>query len=235
MKCDKKSNDFKTVLTTFKDNILEWVTSGLSGSGKGFDADKLDGKDGSEYALSTHNHDTRYLGKTATATDSDKLEGEPKSYFAKANGDASKKFKVADATNNDEAVSLWQLKQLGVTKGKTDDTNFSVSISGDGEQTFWSGTVIVPERATTVVFIAPIAVHRGSTSGGTSIKAVIDGTTKNNYLTDSGSQRDGTSGMITKDVSNMQGQSIDFDFRIINTNADITAIGAEKLIMFIEE
>jgi hypothetical protein len=40
---------------------------------KAADADKLDGIDSTGFATSTHNHDTAYLGITATAADSSKL------------------------------------------------------------------------------------------------------------------------------------------------------------------
>ena len=39
---------------------------------KAADADKLDGIDSTGFATSTHNHDTAYLGITATAADSSK-------------------------------------------------------------------------------------------------------------------------------------------------------------------
>lgn len=41
--------EFKDVLAEFKNTIVGWVKSALSGSGKGFDADKLDGKHASEF------------------------------------------------------------------------------------------------------------------------------------------------------------------------------------------
>ena len=41
--------EFKDVLAEFKNTIVGWVKSALSGSGKGFDADKLDGKHASDF------------------------------------------------------------------------------------------------------------------------------------------------------------------------------------------
>ncbi len=67
--------------------------SGNDGAGSGLDADKLDGKEASEFAQSAHNHDNRYytesesdarfLGKTAKAADSNLLDGLDSSAFSR--------------------------------------------------------------------------------------------------------------------------------------------------------
>ena len=57
--------------------------SGNDGSGSGLDADLLDGLQASNFALTGHNHDASYLGKTAKAADSDKLDGLDSTAFAR--------------------------------------------------------------------------------------------------------------------------------------------------------
>lgn len=58
-------------------DLLKTVDS----SGSGIDADYLDGKHASDFSLSSHMHDEKYLNKLAKAVDSDKLDGKIQQNF----------------------------------------------------------------------------------------------------------------------------------------------------------
>ena len=51
------------------------LTTADEGSGNGLDADTLDGNHATAFATAGHNHDSTYLGISAKAADSDKLDG----------------------------------------------------------------------------------------------------------------------------------------------------------------
>jgi len=77
------SNNFQGWDLYDAQGLLDLVKT-VDGTGSGLDSDLLDGKHASDFATSTHNHDTAYLGITATAADSDKLGGKEGSEFASA-------------------------------------------------------------------------------------------------------------------------------------------------------
>lgn len=81
-------------------------------------ADKLDGKDSTEFASASHNHDSQYLGISAKAADSDKLDGNDSTYFATADDLTSH----TTNTNNPHNVTAAQLGAANIlTQIKTVD------------------------------------------------------------------------------------------------------------------
>lgn len=58
--------------------------SANDGADSGLDADLLDGNHASAFALTSHNHNTVYLGITAKAADSDKLDGVNSTSFVRS-------------------------------------------------------------------------------------------------------------------------------------------------------
>ncbi len=91
------TNDLDTKLPA-DDYTAEDVLNKLKtvdGSESGLDAEFLDGKASSEFATAAHNHDDKYLGKSATAADSTKLGGKlPSAYAA-----SSHTHTIANVTN----------------------------------------------------------------------------------------------------------------------------------------
>ena len=76
----KADNALPSSSYTANDVLSKILT--VDGPSSGLDADLLDGKHASEFATSSHNHDTAYLGLTAKATDSNKLDGKDSTDFS---------------------------------------------------------------------------------------------------------------------------------------------------------
>ena len=111
----------------------------IDGSGSGIDADKLDGLDSSNFAKNdlSNTNDSTILSKiknvdgSGSGLDADLLDGLDSTAFAKLNGDSNQKFKVADAVDNDDAVSKSQLlahyPTLIYVEYTTDTSDMSIS------------------------------------------------------------------------------------------------------------
>ena len=98
----------------------------VDGAGSGLDADLLDGKHGSYYATTSHNHDTVYLGINAQAADSAKLAG----YSAQEGSEGNTIVKRSSAGNvyatsfNEGGTWLYE-KYLGKTAQATDSAKLN--------------------------------------------------------------------------------------------------------------
>jgi hypothetical protein len=98
----------------------------VDGAGSGLDADLLDGKHGSYYATTSHNHDTVYLGINAQAADSAKLAG----YSAQEGSEGNTIVKRSSAGNvyatsfNEGGTWLYE-KYLGINAQATDSAKLN--------------------------------------------------------------------------------------------------------------
>jgi hypothetical protein len=126
---------------------------------KAVDSDKLDGKDSSEFALAhshpfasdTHNHDTNYLGITATASNASKLENKTL---------ATIKTEVVDSIVNGAGGAYDTLKELE-TEIKANDGDISTVITNLGDKV--SKTSSQAMRATDALTVSDdtITIHKG--------------------------------------------------------------------------
>ena len=103
----------------------------------------------SDYALATHNHDSAYLGKTATAADSSKLNGQAASYYQAALPTTTTAGKVLKSTStagsvtwgDDSNTNTWRnvkvdgIEKLGTGTG-TGSLNFISQTTNNGDISF---------------------------------------------------------------------------------------------------
>ncbi|BAS67629.1 hypothetical protein [Bathymodiolus septemdierum thioautotrophic gill symbiont] len=73
----------------------------------------------------------------------DQLGSVDTSFYALKNGDATKKFKVADATNNNEAVNKGQVNGIAISFGSIQVSGYVNNYDGIMDWTAPSGSVIV--------------------------------------------------------------------------------------------
>ena len=131
------TNDLDTKLPA-DDYTAEDVLNKLKtvdGSGSGLDAEFLDGKASSEFATAAHNHDDKYLGKSATATDSTKLGGQLPSAYALAAHDHD----IADVSNLQTALNGKAASSHTHTIANV--TNLQTTLNGKAPSVLYGSTV----------------------------------------------------------------------------------------------
>jgi len=122
--------DAKTALTA--DHANEADVAATAGSAA--NADKLDGKDSTAFAVTGHDHDAAYLAKNDKATDADKLDGKDSTAFAQAS-DVYTKGEIDSSTASKLVAGGWVNGDGTTWTSVANFGDFAVSRTGTGQ--YW--------------------------------------------------------------------------------------------------